>query len=409
MEALIERFCRYVRIDSRSDEESTNTPSTPGQLEMNRLLKAELDEMGLSDVVMDEHGIVTATLPATVADAPTIAWIAHVDTSPEFTATNVRPIVHREYDGKDIVLPGSPDRVIRADENPELATLQGKTIITTDGTTLLGADDKAGVAVIMEAAALLLAHPDIAHGPIRICFTCDEEIGRGVEHIDADRLGASVAYTLDGEGQGKIENETFSADAAVVTITGVNIHPGYAKGRMVNAIRAAGAFLDQLPAAGLSPETTDGRDGFIHPYQVEGGVAEVKIKVILRDFDTARLAEYKAMLESTAGQVTGDYPGVQVDIAVRKQYRNMAEGLAKVPRAVALAAEAMRAAGIEPTLHSIRGGTDGSGLTEKGVPTPNLSVGMHNFHSPLEWACAEEMQSAVDVLVALAQAWGRQG
>src|SRR6516162_4204869 len=274
MQSLLDRFCRYVRIDTQANESAGTYPSSPGQLELGRLLTAELREMGLNDAVQDQHGIVMATVPATVRhETSTIAWIAHVDTSPETSGHNVRPIVHENYDGKDLVLPGDPSKVIRVGDNPELAGLVGKTIITTDGTTLLGADDKAGVAVILEAAAQLLARPELPHGPIRVCFTCDEEIGHGVDYVDLKKLGAVVGYTLDGGGQGEIDGETFSADLAVVTIRGVNIHPAIAKGRMVNAVRLAGMFLDRLPRLGQSPEATADREGFLHPYRIEGGVA----------------------------------------------------------------------------------------------------------------------------------------
>jgi tripeptide aminopeptidase len=405
MNSLLERFCRYVRIDTQADEASRTYPSTPGQLELGRLLAAELRDLGLRDAAQDEHGIVLAMLPATVPDAPTIAWIAHVDTSPETSGRNVRPIVHQRYDGRDIVLPGDPSKVLRTAENPELLPLAGKTIITTDGTTLLGADDKAGVAVIMEAVATLLAHPERPRGPVRICFTCDEEIGRGIDHVDLDRLGAVVGYTLDGGGVGEIDGETFSADLAVVTIRGINIHPSIAKGRMVNAIRLAGMFLDSLPQKSLSPETTADREGFLHPYRIEGGVAEVALRILLRDFDTARLADHAAVLHTAARTLVTEFPRAVIDVQVTPQYRNMADGLAKEPRALEYAEEAMRRAGVVPRRTIVRGGTDGSRLTEKGLPTPNLSCGEHNLHSPLEWTCLEEMTTAVDVLVELAGVW----
>jgi tripeptide aminopeptidase len=407
MSSLLDRFCRYVRIDTQADETSRTYPSTPGQLELGRMLAAELRDMGLRDAVQDEHGIVLATVPATVTHAPTIAWIAHVDTSPETTGRNVRPVVHERYDGRDIVLPGDPSKVLRTAENPELSSLAGKTIITTDGTTLLGADDKAGVAVIMEAAARLMAHPELPRGPVRICFTCDEEIGHGVDHVALDDLGAVVGYTLDGGGTGEIDGETFSADLAVVTIRGVNIHPSIAKGRMVNAVRLAGMFLDLLPRNTLSPETTADREGFLHPYRIDGGVAEVTLRVLLRDFDTARLADQAEVLRAAAGKVAAEFPLASIDVEVTAQYRNMADGLAKEPRALDYAEEAMRRAGVVPRRTIVRGGTDGSRFTEKGLPTPNLSCGEHNPHSPLEWTCLEEMALAVDVLVELGGVWAR--
>lgn len=409
MSSLLDRFCRYVRIDTQADEKSPSYPSSPGQLELGRTLVEELRALGVADAAQDEHGIVMGTIPATVArSVPTIAWIAHVDTSPETSGRGVKPIVHRNYDGGDIILPGDPTKVLRVADNPELGALKGKTLITTDGTTLLGGDDKAGVAVIMEATAALLRRPEVPHGPIRICFTCDEEIGKGVDHVDLAKLGAQVAYTLDGGATGEIDRETFSADLAVVTITGVNVHPGIARGRMVNAIRLAGRFLDMLPRLGLAPETTEGRQGFLHPYRIEGGVGEVTLRVLLRDFDTAKLAEKADLLREAARLVTAECPQARIEVKVTPQYRNMADGLAKEPRALAFAEEAMRRAGLTPKYEIVRGGTDGSRLTELGLPCPNLSTGEHNIHSPLEWTCLEEMETAVRVLIELAQVWAEK-
>ena len=406
MTTLLDRFLRYVRIDTTAVENAGTYPSSPGQLELGRMLADELRALGAADAAQDEHGIVLATLPATVAHAvPAIAWIAHVDTSPETTGRHVQPIVHENYDGRDIALPGDPSKILRICDNPELLHLKGRTLVTSDGTTLLGADDKAGVAVIMEAAAHLLARPELPHGPIRICFTCDEEIGRGVDHLDLQKLGAAAGYTLDGGGQGEIDCETFSADLAVVSIRGVNIHPAIAKGRMVNAVRLAGLFLDRLPRLTQAPEMTADREGFLHPYRIDGGVAEVTLRILLRDFDTPRLADRAELLRSIARTITADYPQASIEVNVTPQYRNMAEGLAKEPRAVAFAQEAMRRIGLEPKLTIVRGGTDGSRLTEMGLPTPNLSTGEHNLHSPLEWTCLEEMATAVRVLVELAKVW----
>jgi tripeptide aminopeptidase len=409
MTTLLDRFLRYVQIDTQSNEASTSVPSTIKQLDLCRLLEAECRELGLTDVSLDECGIVMATLPATVAGhAPTIAWLAHVDTSPETTGTGVKPIVHTAYAGGDIVLPGDPSQVIRAAENPDLERLAGGTIITTDGTTLLGADDKAGVAVIMSAAAHLAAHPEIPHGPIRLCFTCDEEIGHGVDHLSLEKLDSVCAYTLDGEGAGMVDCETFSADQAIITVTGVNIHPSIGKGKMVNAVRILAEFLSRLPNDRLSPETTSGRDGFLHPYHIEGGVAQASARILLRDFETAELAGYAALLSRIAADLRPRYRQASIDIRLVEQYRNMRNGLAVEPRALAKALEATRAAGLEPKQTIIRGGTDGSRLTALGLPTPNLSTGEHNPHSPLEWTSREEMQHAVDVLVALAQAWANE-
>ena len=410
MTTLLERFLRYIQIDTQSNEASTTVPSTAKQLELCRLLEVECRGLGLADVSLDQFGIVMATIPATVAGhAPTIAWVAHVDTSPETSGTGVKPIVHSPYSGGDITLPGDPSKIITVSDNPDLERLVEGTIITTDGTTLLGADDKAGVAVIMSAAAYLMAHPEIAHGPIRVCFTCDEEIGHGVDHLDLKKLDAVCAYTLDGEGEGMVDCETFSADQALVAVTGINIHPSIGKGKMVNAVRILADFLGRLPADRQSPETTSGRDGFLHPYHItEGGVAKAAVRILLRDFETPKLAEYAALLEGIAASLRPKYPRAAIDIRFVEQYRNMREGLATEPRALAKALEATRAAGLEPRQTIIRGGTDGSRLTAMGLPTPNLSTGEHNPHSPLEWTSLEEMQQAVDVLVALAQGWANE-
>lgn len=408
MDTLLDRFCRYVKVETTAVEETDSYPSSPGQRELGKILAAELQALKLREVLIDEHGIVTATIPATVDGAPTIAWFAHVDTSPETTARNVKPIVHQNYDGKDIILPGDTSKVIRVAETEGLADLKGKTIITTDGTTLLGADDKAGVAVVMTAAAHLLSNPAIKHGPIRILFTCDEEVGRGTDKLNVDKIDAVCAYTLDGEAAGIIENETFSADLALVTITGYNIHPGLATGKMINSIRLAGLFLSRMPWQRLAPETTADRDGFLHPYVIAGGVDEVKLRVLLRSFDSSELPHQAEILHNVAASILAEHPKAKINIDVKKQYRNMVEALQREPRAVNLAAEAVRRVGLEPKFESIRGGTDGSRLSEMGLPTPNLSTGMHNFHSPLEYACLEEMETAVKVLLELAGLWGKQ-
>jgi tripeptide aminopeptidase len=406
MNTLLDRFLRYVRIDTQAVEQTTAYPSSPGQLDLGGMLVGELRDLGLRDAAQDEFGIVMASIPATSKrSAPVIAWLAHMDTSPETTGKDVKPIVHERYQGGELVLPGDPSKILRPSEFPELNSVVGKTVITTDGTTLLGADNKAGVAVVMEAAKHLLAHPEIERGPIRVCFTCDEEVGRGVDHVDIKKLGAEVGYTLDGMGQGEIEGETFSADKATVTITGVNIHPSMAKGKMVNAIRLAGLFLDRLPRVALAPEVTEGREGFIHPYQIEGGVPQTKLHFLLRDFDTPKLAEQAELLRIIARQLALEFPAATIAVEVKKQYRNMADGVKREPRAMNYAIEAMKRAGLDPKIFSIRGGTDGSRLTELGLPTPNLSTGEHNPHSPLEWTCLEEMETAVKVLIELAQVW----
>lgn len=403
---LLERFLRYVRVDTTAGEPGVGYPSSPGQLVLGRILVDELREIGLADAAQDEHGIILATLPGKGAPAaPTIAFNAHLDTSPETTGANVQPKVWRDYQGGDLVLPRDRSQIIRIADNPELAHLAGRTIITSDGTTLLGADDKAGLAVIVEAMTWLAEHPEVKHGPIRVCFTCDEEIGHGVDHVDLQKLAATVCYTLDGSGADEIDVETFSADLATVTVRGVNIHPSIAKGRMVNAVRVAADFVSRLPAD-LSPEQTDGRQGFLHPYQATGGVASVSLRILLRDFDTPKLADQAKLLRTIAATTAAHWPGSEVAVAIDPQYRNMAEGLAREPRAVAYAEEAHRRLGRQARRTIIRGGTDGSRLTELGLPTPNLSTGEHNPHSPLEWTCLEEMVAAVEVVVMLAQVWG---
>ena len=400
---LLDRFLQYVRINSTAVEDTDNYPSSPGQLEVGKLLVQQMKEMGIDDASQDQWGIVVGTVPGNI-DAPTIAFNSHVDTSPETTGANVNPNVIESFDGQDIQLSGDASKVIRAATCPELPEAKGKTIITTDGTTLLGGDDKAGVAIIMELANHLLENPDIKHGPVRIFFTCDEEIGRGVDHVDIEKIGAVACYNFDGGGQNEIDIETFSADLAVVNFIGVNIHPAIAKDKMVNAIRAAGLFISRLPAD-LSPERTDGRDGFLHPYVLEGGVASATLKILLRDFETDKLSNYRDQLIKLADEVTDQCPGTSVSVDVVEQYRNMAEGLDKEPRAVQFAVAAHEALGRKPNLTIVRGGTDGSRLTELGLPTPNLSSGQHNIHSPLEWACLDEMVAACEVGVEIVKKW----
>jgi len=404
---LLDRFLKYVAIDTTAQEGQSVYPSSPGQLELGRILRDELLALGLSDAVQTKHGIVMATLPSNVGHATdVVAFNAHVDTSPETTGKNVRPQVIRNYQGGDIRLPRRADAVIRVADNPELNDLLGKTIITTDGTTLLGSDDKSGVAAIMELAATLQEHPEIKHGPVRICFTCDEEIGHGVDHVDLSTLGAKVCYTLDGQGADEIDVETFSADLAVVTVRGVNIHPSIAKGRMVNAVRVVSHFIERLPREILAPEVTSQREGFLHPYHLDAAVADAKLRVILRDFDTRQLEILAERLRTAAAETQLAFPGSKVEVEIVPQYRNMAEGLAREPRAVAFAQRALERLGRTPKLTIIRGGTDGSRFTELGLPTPNLSTGEHNPHSPLEWTCLEEMAAAVAMLVELVQVWG---
>ncbi len=407
MSELLTRFCRYVKVETTAVDDAKDYPSSPGQWTLGKMLAGELRKLGLKNVEVTNKGIVLATIPGNTP-APTIAWLAHLDTSPEASAKNVKPILHEKYNGKDIVLPGDKTKVIRVADSPRLKELIGRTIITSDGTTLLGADDKAGVAVIMTACDYLMKHPEIPHGTIKICFSCDEEVGHGADHIDVKKLAATVAYTLDGESEGEIEAETFSADQAVVTVTGYNIHPGLAYGKMVNAIRILSEFIARMPRKTLTPETTCDRQQFLHPYVLEGGVAEAKVKILLRSFDTRDLAKQADLLRKIAASLKTEFPKAQIDVTVTEQYRNMRDDMKKEPRAVALAERAHRNIGIKPAMKSIRGGTDGSRLTAMGLPTPNLSTGMHNFHSYLEYACLEEMETAVKVLIELARQWSHE-
>ena len=407
MDTLLDRFCRYVKVETTAIEETKDYPSSPGQLELGKLLMEEMKAVGLEDVQALEGGIVMGTLPGNVDGAPTIAWLSHQDTSPEAVGKNVKPNIIENYNGDDIVLPGDKSRVIKVSEFSQLKDLKGKTIITSDGTTLLGADDKAGIAVIMTAIDHLKRNPDLKHSPIRVVFTCDEEVGRGCDKVDIKKINAAAAYTLDGEGEGGIENETFSADLATVTVTGFNIHPGFGYGKMVNAIRYAGEFLARMPKE-LSPEMTKERQPFVHPYVLTGGVDKATIKILLRSFETPDLAKQAALLKDIAAAVMKDFPKVKIDIEVKKQYRNMIEHLEKEPRACKLASEAVKKLGRGVKYESIRGGTDGSRLSEMGLPTPNLSCGMHNFHSPLEFACLDQMETGVKVLIELAQLWGKE-
>jgi tripeptide aminopeptidase len=372
-----------------------------------RALTDELRAIGVADASIDEHGYVMATIPPTTKKigVPTIGFLAHVDTSPEMPGAGVTPIVHRAYDGRDLVLPDDPAAVLRLRDIPALADQMGHDIVTASGTTLLGADNKAGVAEIMTAAAFLVAHPEIPHGTVRFAFTPDEEIGRGTAHFDVKRFGAHCAYTMDGGSRGEVEMESFSADAMTLTFHGFNTHPGYAKGRMVNAIKMAARFIDRLPKDTMSPETTDGHEGFVHPYVVSASVDTTSVRVLIRDFVTAALKEKEAALEALAREVAAGYPGTRVEVAVEESYRNMKEVLDQHPAIVEHAREAIRRAGLEPRSHPIRGGTDGSRLSFMGLPTPNLFAGEHNFHSRLEWVSAQDMEKAVEVIVHLCRVW----
>ena len=407
MTTVLDRFLRYVKYDTQSKETSTTYPSTDSQLVLLRDLVSELKEIGLADASIDDHGYVTASIPPTTTKAgvPTIGFIAHVDTSPEMPGAGVKPIVHAKYDGRDLVLPDDPAAVLRLSEIPALAGQIGHDIVTASGTTLLGADNKAGVAEIVTAAAHLVAHPEIPHGRIRIAFTPDEEVGRGTLHFNVPAFGAAYAYTMDGGSRGEIEIESFSADAITVTFNGANTHPGYAKGRMVNAIKVAASFIDALPRGMLSPETTEGYEDFVHPYVVNASVDRTSVRLLVRDFVTAGLKDKEAMVERLAREAAARYPGASVDVAVEESYRNMREVLDRYPAIADHAREAIRRAGIEPHSRPIRGGTDGSRLSFMGLPTPNLFAGEHNFHSRLEWVSAQDMEKAVEVIVHLCQVW----
>jgi len=407
MTSCVDRFLEYVKIDTQSREGSDTYPSTPGQLDLLRRLHDELLDLGLEDVAMDEHGYVYATLPATStkSEVPVVGFIAHVDTSPEMSGAGVRAVIHRDYDGRDLVLPDGPAAVISTVDNPQLAKQVGNDVITASGTTLLGADNKAGVAEIMGAAEYLLAHPGVAHGPVRIGFTPDEEVGNGTAHFDVERFGAYCAYTVDGESLGELQVETFSADSITVTFHGFNTHPGFARGRMVNAIKVAADFITRLPGSDLSPETTDGYQGFVHPYLVDAGVEKTSVKLLVRDFVSAGLQEKEQMVERLAAEAVAAHPGSRVEIEVEENYRNMKEVLDKHPDVVETACEAMRRAGLEPKIEPIRGGTDGSRLCFMGLPTPNIFAGEHNFHSRFEWISTYDMHKAVEVIIELCRVW----
>ena len=404
---VLDRFLRYVTVDTRADDSATSCPTTPGQLELMRRLETELRELGIADASIDDNGYLMATIPATVTrPVPVIGFIAHVDTSPEMPGHGVKPIVHRSWDGSDIVLPDEPSTVLKAADNPDLAAQIGNDIVTASGTTLLGADDKAGVAAIVAAAEHLMTHPEIPHGAIRIGFTPDEEIGRGANRFDVTRFGAVCAYTLDGGSAGELEYESFSADVVRVTFRGFNTHPGFAAGKMVNSIKAASRFIDSLPADSLSPETTSGYDGFVHPYQLDAAVDRTTVRVLLRDFATSAL-EDKAALVERAARAAAEAIGASVEIDRQEQYRNMREVLDRHPEVVQRARDALRRIGLAPVERPIRGGTDGSRLSFMGLPTPNLFAGEHNFHSRLEWTSRQELELAATAVVAIAEEWGR--
>jgi tripeptide aminopeptidase len=403
---VLDRFLRYVVIDTQSDPTSPTCPSTMKQKNLGRLLAAELQAMGLSDAHLDEHGYVYATIPATTdKQVPVICFCSHMDTSPDCSGADVKPQLIRNYQGGDIVLPGDPNQVIRPSEHPALKDQTGNDIVTSDGTTLLGADNKAGIAEIMDAAQFLVSNPDIKHGTIKILFTPDEEIGRGVDRVDLKKLGADFGYTMDGETAGNIEDETFSADGATITINGVSAHPGFAKGKIEHAIKIASAIVDRLPKDTCSPETTEGKEGFLHPVGMSGTLEQARLDFIVRDFSEQGLRQKEALLEDVVRDVMTNYPHSSYRMEVRQQYRNMKEVIDLHPEIVTHAEDAIRRAGLTPVRTSIRGGTDGSRLSFMGLPCPNIFAGEHAFHSRQEWVSVRDMEKAVQTIVHLAMIW----
>lgn len=403
---VTERFLRYVTIDTQSDPNSPASPSTEKQKDLGRVLVTELKAMGVTDAHLDDYGYVYATIPAnTPKKVPVICFCSHMDTSPDVTGMNVQPQVLKNYRGGDITLPGDTSQVIRFAEHPALKNQIGNDIITTDGTTLLGADNKAGVAEIMDAAHFFINNPDVKHGTVKILFTPDEEIGRGVDNVDIKKLGADFGYTMDGESAGSVEDETFSADGATVIINGVSAHPGYAKGKMEHAIKIAAAIVERLPKEGCSPETTSGKQGFLHPVGIEGALEQARLSFIVRDFTEEGLKEKEVLLEGIVKDVMKDYPRSTYTFEVREQYRNMKQVIDRHPHILEYAIEAIRRAGLRPMRTAIRGGTDGSRLSFMGLPCPNIFAGEHAFHSRLEWVSRQDMEKAVQTIVHLAMIW----
>lgn len=395
-----ERFRRYVQVDTQSDPTSPSYPSTEKQKNLGRILVDELLALGINDAHLDEHGYVYATIPANIdKPTPVICFCSHMDTSPDCSGTAVKPLVHRNYEGGDIALPDDPTVVIRPSDHPDLANQLGNDIITASGTTLLGADDKAGVAEIMAAAELLMAHPEIKHGMIKILFTPDEEIGRGVDKVDLAKLGADFAYTVDGETAGSIEDETFSADGVIVTIDGISVHPGFAKGKLQSALKIAASIVDALPKERLSPETTSKREGFVHPVAIKGGVEQASIEFIVRDFDDDNLRRHEQELEGIVKSMVSRHTGCHYRFDVTEQYRNMKQVLDRYPQIMEIGLEAIRRAGMEPIRRSIRGGTDGSRLSFMGLPCPNIFAGGHAFHGKEEWVSVQDMERAVRTIL----------
>lgn len=406
----LERFLRYVKYDTQSDETSDTFPSSEKQKVLGADLVKELKELGLSDAAMDEYGYVMATIPANTdkEDVPVIGFIAHMDTSPDVSGANVNAVLHENYDGKDIVLPADESIVITVEDNPLLKNKVGETIITADGTTLLGADNKAGLAEIMDATHFLLTHPEVKHGTIRIGFTPDEEIGQGTKYFDVPKFGAKYAYTVDGEQLGTIENETFCADSLTVEFEGVSIHPGFAKDKLVNSVKMAASFIEKLPKDTLSPETTEKKEGYVHPHGISGGIENTRIKFLLRAFTTEELREQEALIRRLADETVAEFPKGSVDITVEESYRNMRYILDDHPQVLEIAREAMESLGFSPEIGSIRGGTDGARLSYMGLPCPNIFAGEHSFHSKREWASLEDMRKAVRTIVTIASLYEKK-
>ncbi|MCZ7557680.1 MAG: peptidase T [Bacteroidia bacterium] len=400
----VDRFLKYVTYDTQSDENSETFPSTEKQKVLAAELVEELKAMGLHDAEMDTYGYVMATIPANTdkPDVPVVGFIAHMDTSPDVSGANVKPVLHHGYGGGDIVLPADPSIVITVADNPHLSTKLGETIITADGTTLLGADNKCGIAEIFDAAYFLLTHPEVKHGTVRICITPDEEIGQGTKYFDVQKFGATYAYTVDGEQLGSIENETFCADSLTVTFKGVSIHPGFAKGKLVNAVKMASRFIEMLPKESLSPETTELKQGYVHPHGISGGIEQCTIKFLLRAFTTEELRDQEAFLRSLVGQTLTEFPKGDATVTVDESYRNMRYVLDEHPQVLAYAKEAMERIGLVPEIGSIRGGTDGARLSYMGLPCPNIFAGEHSFHSKREWVSVQDMEKAVQTIVAIA-------
>ena len=403
---VAERFLRYVRIDTQSDPSSDSFPSTEKQKDLSRLLVIELLRMGVEDAHMDDFGYVYATIPSNLSkQVPVICFCSHVDTAPDCSGKDVKPMVHSNYSGGHIVLPDDPSQIIKPEDHPYLALKIGEDIITASGTTLLGADDKSGIAIIMDMANFFMTHRQVKHGTIKILFTPDEEVGRGVDKLDLKKLGADFAYTLDGGERGSFDDETFSADAVTITINGISTHPGSAKGKMVNALKIAGEILNDLPRNSLSPETTEEREGFVHPVQMEGIPEMAKLQFIIRDFVSSRLKEYELILQQILDEILLKYPGATAKFEVREQYRNMKEVLDKYPKITSNAEEAMKRAGITMEKSSARGGTDGSRLSFMGLPCPNIFTGEMAFHGKHEYVSIQDMQKSVETIVYLANIW----